>query len=391
VITNSSRADEARLLAQRTEFPSLAQNVYLMSHTLGAMPRKARAYAQQFLDGWEAETFHTLEREWIPTMTRLAETIARVLGAAANTVTVLPNCSTALAVIASALPVDGARRRVVYDDLNFTTVHNVWQAQARHGVEVEIVPSRDGIAPPIEDILAAIDERTLVVPISHVQFRNAAAYDVPRIVERAHEVGALVFLDCYQSAGIVPVELARWGVDLACGGSIKWACGGPGVGYLYVHPALAPRLEPTMTGWLAHAEPFAFDLGPMRYAQGPWRFAGGVPAIPSMYTALAGWEAIDRLGVEAIRAKSLRQTALVREHALRRGCAINTPVADDARGGTMTIDFPGAQDACGLLQARRFLVDHRPRGGMRISPHFYTTDDEIEAFFAEFDLVRASL
>ncbi len=388
---HSQKVDQDPFLAKRSEYPSLTQNIYLISHTLGAMPQAARSNAQEFLDGWELETFHTLERAWIPAMESLANTIARVLGVAPNTVTLQPNCSTALAVIASALRADGARRRVVYDDLNFTTVHNVWQVQERHGLEMQIVPSPDGISLPTEALIAAIDERTLVVPISHVQFRNAAMYDVPRIVERAHEVGALVFLDCYQSAGIVPLELERWGVDLACGGSIKWACGGPGVGYLYVNPKVAARLEPTMTGWLAHEDPFAFELGPMRYAQGPWRFASGVPAIPSMYTARAGWEAIDQLGVEAIRAKSLRQTAFVREQALQRGCRIQTPSADDARGGTMTIDFPGAQQACSMLQERHILVDFRPRGGMRISPHFYTSDDELDALFTELDIVRASL
>jgi kynureninase len=383
--------EEKELLALRAEFPSLGNHVYLISHTLGAMPRAARAHAQAFLDGWEVETFHTLERAWVPSMMDLADTIARVIGVAPGTVMIVPNCSTALAVVASAMSFRGPRRTVVYDDLNFSTVHYVWQAQERHGAEIRIVRSRDGITPPTEDLLAAIDERTLIVPVSHVQFRNGAAYDVPRLVERAHEVGALVFLDCYQSAGIVPLALAEWGVDLACGGSIKWACGGPGVGWLYVRPDLALELEPTVTGWLAHAEPFAFDLGPMRYATDRWRWATGVPPIPSVYTGRAGWEILARVGVEAIRRKSLRQTALIRDYALRRGLAVTTPSADGERGGTMAIDFPGAREACRILQERNVLVDYRPQGGMRVSPHLYTTDDEIEAFMRELDVVRAKL
>jgi kynureninase len=213
-------------------------------------------------------------------------------------------------------------------------------------------------------------------------------YDAHRVIERAHAVGAMVLLDVYQSAGTVPLHLAEWGCDLACGGSVKWACGGPGAAYLYVRPDLVGKLEPTASGWFSHAEPFAFDMGPMRYAGDVWRMIGGTMSMPAIYTARPGWETIARLGVERIRAKSLRQTRLLRELVQSRGFAVNTPKGDAERGGTICFDFAGAEGVSRELVRRRFFHDYRPRCGLRVSPHFYTTDDEIYGFVAELDDVR---
>ena len=186
----------------------------------------------------------------------------------------------------------------------------------------------------------------------------------------------------------MPLALREWGCDLACGGSVKWACGGPGAGYLYVRPDLVEKLEPAMTGWFAHAEPFAFDMGPMRYAKDVWRMIGGTMPVPAVYTARAGWETIARLGVDRIRAKSLRQTRLLRELVLARGFTVNTPTGDAERGGTVCFDFPGADAVSRELVRRRFFHDYRPRCGIRASPHFYTTDDELRAFMDALDDVR---
>jgi kynureninase len=264
----------------------------------------------------------------------------------------------------------------------------VWQQQRRRGADVVVVESDDGIHPPTEKLLAAIDERTLLVPISHVLFRSSAMYDARRVIERAHAVGAMVLLDVYQSAGTVPLHLADWGCDIACGGSVKWACGGPGAAYLYVRPDVLDRLQPMATGWFAHAEPFAFDMGPMRYAGDAWRMIGGTMAVPAVYMARAGWETIARLGVDRIRAKSLRQTKLLRDLVDERGFTVNTPRSDDARGGTVCFDFAAAPAVSRELVRRRFFHDYRPRCGLRVSPHFYTTDDEVRAFVETLDDVR---
>ena len=385
--------DETLLLATREEFPSLNRGVHFISHSLGAMPRAARVHATAFLDDWENDSINAWNK-WLPAVRSLGDTIADVLGVAAGTVSIHPNVSTVQAVVScftyDAKSPFGPRKKIVYDDLNFSTVHYVWQEQGRRGAEICLVRSKDGIHAPIEELLAAIDEQTLLVPISHVLFRSSAMYDAKRVIDRAHEVGALVLLDCYQSAGTVPLRLQEWGCDMACGGSVKWACGGPGAGYLYVRPDLRASLQPMATGWFSHAEPFAFDMGPMRYADDAWRMIGGTPAVPAVFTARAGWEVVRRLGVDAIRSKSLRQTKLMRSLVERRGFTGNTPRDDDARGGTLCFDFPGADVVSKALNQKSFFHDHRPRCGIRVSPHFYTTDEEIDRFMSELDRLRAA-
>jgi len=382
--------DESALLALRSEFPTLATSVHLISHSLGAMPRKARERANEFFDLWEhdsIEAWHT----WLPYVTEIGDVIADVIGVPHGSVVMNQNVSTIQAIVASALDFTGPRNRVVYSSLNFSTVHYVWQETARRGAEVVIVPGKDGIHAPMEELLAAIDERTLIVPISHVLFRSSGVKDVKAILKKAHSVGALVFLDCYQSAGTIPLSLAEWGVDLACGGSVKWACGGPGAAYLYVRPDLLTRFEPMFTGWFGHAEPFSFDMGKMRYAENIWRMVGGTPAIPALYAARAGWEIVRQLGVDKIRAKSLRQTRLLRELCEEQGFTINTPRDDAQRGGTICFSFPGDAKVSKALLDRRFFHDYRPACGLRASPHFYNTDDEVRSFVDEVVRLRKAL
>ena len=388
----SAASTEQPLLAVRNEFPTLEKGVHLISHSLGAVPRRARQYAMQFMDEWENDSINAWG-SWLPAVRSLSDTIGRVIGVDPGTVVLLPNVSIVQSVVASCFTFDaksafGGRNKIVYDDLNFSTVHYVWQEQQRRGAELTLVRSKDGIHPPVEELLAAIDERTLLVPISHVLFRSSAMYDAKRIIDRAHEVGAMVLLDCYQSAGTVPLLLKEWNVDMACGGSVKWACGGPGAAYLYIRPDLLPKLQPMATGWFGHAEPFAFDMGPMRYAEDAWRMIGGTPPIPAVYTARAGWEMIEKLGVPAIRRKSLRQTTLLRSMVEERGFTVNTPRADDARGGTICFDFDGAEAVSRELSQRKFFHDYRPRCGLRVSPHYYTTDGELDAFMRALDEAR---
>ncbi|MGO9713513.1 MAG: aminotransferase class V-fold PLP-dependent enzyme [Polyangiaceae bacterium] len=390
----SPTGDEAALLATRSEFPTLAKGVHLISHSLGAMPKKARAYATQFLDEWENESINSWH-EWLPAVRSLADLVGRILGVDPGTIAMLPNVSTIQGIVASCFTFDSGngfegRNKIVYDDLNFSTVHYVWQEQQRRGAELCLVKSRDGVHAPLEELLEAIDERTLLVPISHVLFRSSAMYDAKRVIDRAHEKGAMVLLDCYQSAGTVPLALKEWNVDMACGGSVKWACGGPGAAYLYVRPDVLTKLRPMSTGWFSHAEPFAFDMGPMRYASDVWRMIGGTMPVPALYTARAGWEMLERIGVKAVRAKSLRQTSLLRAQVEARGFTVNTPAHDEARGGTICFDFPGAEAVSRELSERKFFHDYRPKCGLRVSPHYYTTDGEITAFLEELDKVKAS-
>ena len=381
---------ESDLLALREQFPALASSVYMISHSLGAMPRAAQVALNEYAQLWVEKSITAWE-DWIKESKLAAARIEKILGAASGTVQMATNVSQVQATLASCLDYSGPRNRVVYTSLNFPTVSYVWKAEERRGAEVVVVPSDDGIGVPTERLLAAIDERTLVVPISHVLFRSSFIQDAAAIVKRAHEVGAMVILDTYQSAGTIPLDVTALGVDFVCGGSVKWLCGGPGAAYLYVRPDLIPRFAPRTTGWFAHRAPFAFTMPDQEYAEDVSRYGGGTLAIAPLYQARAGAELIGRIGVTAIRQKSLRQTAHMLKRAAEAGYRINSPQSESQRGGTVVMDFAGADKVCAELNRRKFFCDHRPGGGLRASPHFYTTDAEVDRFMDEVETLRRAL
>jgi kynureninase len=376
-------AVEDDLVEWRKEFPALEGCIHLISHSLGAVPRKAGERLQEYAALWALRSITAWE-EWLPEVDRAAARIGALLGAPAGTVTMNQNVSTVQAVLASCFDYQaGGRDTILYDELNFPSVSYVWKAEERRGARVRIVPSET------EALLEAIDERTLVVPISHVLFKTSGLLDAKRIAQRAHEVGAMVILDTYQSLGTVPFDVVDLDVDFACGGSVKWLCGGPGAAYLYVRKDLIPRFAPRVTGWFGHEKPFAFAMPEQRYAEGIWRYVGGTPAIAALYQSSAGQEIIAQVGVANIRQKSLRQTARMLEMVDERGFRVNSPREPDLRGGTVVFDFEGSGAVAAELNRRRFFCDHRPGVGIRVSPHFYTKDEEIDLFFAEVDKLRA--
>ena len=381
---------ESDLLALREQFPALASSVYMISHSLGAMPRAAQVALNEYAQLWVEKSITAWE-DWIKESKLAAARIEKILGAAAGTVQMATNVSQVQATLASCLDYSGPRNRVVYTSLNFPTVSYVWKAEERRGAEVVVVPSDDGIGVPTERLLAAIDERTLVVPISHVLFRSSFIQDAAAIVKRAHEVGAMVILDTYQSAGTIPLDVTALGVDFVCGGSVKWLCGGPGAAYLYVRPDLIPRFTPRTTGWFAHRAPFAFTMPDQEYAEDVSRYGGGTLAIAPLYQARAGAELIGSIGVTAIRQKSLRQTAHMLKRAADAGYRINSPQSESQRGGTVVMDFAGADKVCAELNRRKFFCDHRPGGGLRASPHFYTTDAEVDRFMDEVETLQRAV
>ena len=380
---------EQDLLALRGEFPALAQSVYMISHSLGAMPQATQAALSEFTSLWVNKSIVAWE-DWLRESQQAANRIERILGAAAGTVQMATNVSQVQSTIASCLDYRAPRNRVVYTDMNFPSVSYIWKAEERRGAEVVLVQSEDGISVPTERMLAAIDERTLIVPISHVLFRSSYIQDAAAIVKRAHEVGALVLLDVYQSAGIVPLDVTALGVDFATGGSVKWLCGGPGAAYLYVRPDLIRSFSPRTTGWFANRAPFAFTMPEQDYADGIARFGGGTLAIAPLYQARAGAELIGTLDLQVVRRKSLRQTAYLIERCVSAGYRLNSP-RDEQRGGTVCFDFPGADKVCAELNRRRFFCDHRPGAGIRCSPHFYNTDEEVARFMDEVAKIRSSL
>jgi kynureninase len=300
------------------------------------------------------------------------------------------NVSVCQSLILSCFDLRGPRNRIVYESLNFPSVKYVYEQHARQaGAEIVEVPSEDGITVETERLLAAIDERTLLVPISHVIFRSAAIQDVAAIVEKAHRVGALVVLDVYQSVGTVPFSLTELGVDFATGGSVKWLCGGPGAGFLYVRPDLVQQFAPAATGWAAHRQPFAF-AETMDYAADHHRFLTGTPAVPALYAAESGYDLLNEIGVARVRAKSQRQTSRLIELADARGWRVNSPRDPEQRGGSVIIDLPNGAAIVRELARRDILVDYRPGAGIRLGPHYFNTDEELEIVVSEIDQIVAS-
>jgi len=379
------------LLKWRAEFPILDRAVYLLSHSLGAMPRATFDRLHEYADIWATRGVRAWAEGWWDMPVSVGNQIAHIIGAASDTVVMHQNVSICQSLILSSLlplPPDSKRNKIVYEELNFPSVMYVYEAHARaHGLRIETVKSDDGITMPLERMLAAIDEQTLLVPISHVLFKSAYLQDAKAITERAHEVGALVVLDTYQSAGTVPFNVAELKVDFATGGSVKWLCGGPGAGYLYVRPDLIDRFQPKTTGWMAHEHPFAFEPE-MHYAPNITRFLHGSPAIPALYAARSGYEIINEIGVTAIREKSVRQTQLLISLAEEAGFRVTSPKDPARRGGTITVWDDHAAAITKELVRREFIVDYRPGAGVRISPHFYTKDEELELIIAEMKKIR---
>ena len=378
------------LLGWRSEFPILDKTTYLVSHSLGAMPRAARARLNEYADTWAARGVRAWAEGWWQMPVSTGDKIARLIGAPPGTVVMHQNVSVCQALILSCFDFAGRRNKIVYDDLNFPSVMYVYEAHRARGARVTMVPSQDGVTVPLERLLAAIDEETQLVPISHVVFKSGFVQDLPAITRRAHDVGALVVADIYQSAGTVPVDVTAWGVDFATGGAVKWLCGGPGAGYLYVAPRLRDGLEPLVTGWMAHERPFAFEAGPIRYSKDATRFLHGSPAIPALYAAEAGYDIVNRIGVAQIRQKSVRQVALLLELARERGYRTRTPERAEQRGGMVILDVPHAEAVTRELIRREILVDYRPGAGIRLSPHFYTTDDELRHAVEQIAAILAS-
>jgi kynureninase len=366
------------LLRYRPEFPILERTTYLISNSLGAMPRAVYQALNAYGDTWSTRGVRAWEERWWMLAVDVGNRIAGLMNAPANATAIHQNVTTCQAMVASCFDFSGRRNKIVYTDLNFPSVMYFWEAQQSRGARVHMVKTDDGIHVPTDRLLQAIDEDTLLVPISHVIFRSAYINDAKAIIERAHRVGALVLLDTFQSLGTVPVDVQELDPDFVCGGVLKWLCGGPGTAYLYVRPDLGRKLKPSFTGWMAHEDPFAFETGATRYAELPFRFMHGTPNVPAMEAAIPGLKIIAEVGVDRIREKSNRQTARLIKLADARGWQVNTPRDAEQRGGTVSIAMPNAREVCAELLRRDVLVDYRPNAGVRMSPHFYNSDEELD-------------
>jgi kynureninase len=369
----------------RAEFPILETCTYLVSHSLGAMPKRTRDSLLAYADAWSTRGVRAWHEGWWEMGRTTGDLLASILGVDTGTISIHQNVSVAMGIIGSCHRYDGPRNKIVLTDLEFPTNMYLFEGFRRYGAEIVYVPSRDSIRTDLERLLEAIDERTALVPLSVVLFRSSYIQDARAVIERAHRVGARVILDVYQAAGTIPLQIAAMNADFAVGGSVKWLCGGPGAGYLYVRPDLARELEPGLIGWAAHAHPFAFETGPIVYAPGAERFQSGTPNIPALYSARPGYEIVRQIGVPAIREKSLRLTRRIIDHAQRAGYELNTPLDDTERAGAVVIDIPSGEAVSSELIRRNVIVDYRPGGGIRMAPHFYNTAEEVDRAMALLD------
>jgi kynureninase len=366
----------------RERFAGLERNTWLVSHSMGAPPKAAAetltAYHEQWADGGPEGAWPL----WLERMRSIGDGIGAIIGAPPGSVSLAPNVSLLQSAIASSRDPRAARNEIVYEALQFPSLAYVWTAWERTGAKTVRVPTDDGRTIPTERICEAITERTALVVLSHAYYQSAVLIDLPPIVARARETGALVVLDAYQTTGIVPYDVVALDLDLVVGGSHKWLCGGPGCGWIYVKPSLAARFRPMTTGWFAHRDPFAFEPPPIEYARDQMRWASGTPTIPGYLAAQAGHDIIREIGVPAIREHNTRLTARLTQAALERGWQITTPLDPALRTGWVGIDVPEGPRVLQALHERRIFVDYRPGCGLRVSAHAYTTDEEIERFIS---------
>jgi kynureninase len=372
------------LAALRAEFPILERSVYMISNSLGAMPRGAAAGLAEYAETWATRGVRAWAERWWGMGLEVGNKVAPLIGAPAASVSMHENVTTAQAIVLSTLPLPvGPRRRIVCCEGDFPSMIYLCRAQQALGFEITVVPSEPDLSVDVQRVLDAVDERTALVAVSHVLFRSAFILDPAPIVDRAHAVGAAVVLDTYQSAGIVPVDVTALGVDFATGGCLKWLCGGPGNAFLYTRPDLARTVRPRLTGWFSHPEPFAFRLDDFEPLGDARRMMTGTPSIPAWHAALAGLDILAAVGIDSVRARSQALTSRLLALVDLHGFKTVAPRDPDRLGGTVAVDVPDGVQVARTLNARDFVVDYRPGAGIRVSPHVYNTEEEVDALVNE--------
>ncbi len=369
------------LLVHRARFPILATTNYLISNSLGAVPEATGARLREYFETWATRGVRAWEEGWWTLAADLGNLVAPLIGAGRDEVVFQPNVTIAHAVMFSCFAFDARRPKLVTDAMHFPSILYLLDGLRAQGAEVVVVPTEDGVSVDTNRLIEAIDEGTAFVNVSHVLFKSAYIHDIAAIAERARAVGAITIVDGYQSVGAMPVDVSALGVDIYIGGCLKWLCGGPGTAFSWARPDLHARLAPTLTGWMAHARPFAF-APEFERRDDSWRFLHGTPNIPALYAAMSGLEIVNAVGIDAIRAKSLRQTGRLLALADAHGFPCTTPRDPSRRGGTVAIDAPHGLEVARGLKALDILCDYRPGAGIRLSPHFYTRDDELDAAVA---------
>jgi kynureninase len=384
---NPSSSDP--LAHYREHFPILAHANYLISNSLGAVPSSTAASLQSYYEAWAARGVRAWEDSWWTLVSDLGDLVAPLIGARRGEVIFQPNVTLSHAVVFSAVCFAGPRNKIVTDAMHFPSILYLIDEQRKYSAKLDVVPSHDGITVDTDELLDRIDEQTAIVNVSHVLFKSAYIHDVAAITAKARRVGALTVIDGYQAVGTIPVDVRALGIDVYIGGCLKWLCGGPGAAFLWVDPAVRGRLEPVLTGWMAHQRPFSFERSQDRRTDA-WRLLHGTPSIPALYAAKPGVQLIDEVGIHVIREKSQRQTQRLLDLADREGYPCTTPRDPARRGGTVAINVENAYEISQSLKALDILCDYRPGAGIRFSPHFYNLDSELDTAVEAIREIRSS-
>jgi kynureninase len=385
------------LEAIREEFPILKKCVYLISNSLGAVPQGVRKDLLAYYELWANEGVSAWSQEWWDLARRIGDKVASLLHAEKDTVSMMTNATLAhwVALSTKFQSKNTNRTKIIMTDQDFpSSIYAVQKISEFMDWKVHIVRSDDRAGIDVDNVLSHIDEETLFVATSHVYFKSAYIQDISRIIDYAHQMGAWTAIDGYHAPGCIPVDLAELKVDFYIGGCLKWLCGGPGSAFLYVRPELASSTQPQLTGWLAHRSPFSFSEK-MDFIEGSYRFLSGTPPIPSLYTARAGLEIIEGIGVPQIRRKSLSQTSLIITNAKKRHFEVFSPEVEELRGGAVSVCVPFAFQVKQALEKRNIKVDYRKgiKGEpdvIRIGPHFYTRNEEILTLFETMDTIYST-
>lgn len=374
----------------RSRFPIFRNKIYLNSCSKGALSEEVQAAYASYLDSWREKG--SAWEDWVETQERTRAKVARFIGASEDEVAVSFCASTALAGLASALSYEGARRRILLDDLQFPTVAHNWLAQARRGAVIGRVRAQ-GQRLPVRAFQEALDDSVLLASVTHVGFRNGYRQDLAAVVAAARDAGALTLIDDYQSSGTCPLDVHDLGCDFLVTGCLKYLLGSSGLAFLYARRELLERLEPTITGWFGQEKPYDFDIERATYHHSARRFETGTPPVPNLYAGLAGLDLLSSVDPSDVERHLAQLSSELIARAKDRGWSILTPEEPERRGPLVVIEAHDADRLVSVLGDEGIVVSARGNG-LRASFHYYNTPEDVghlvRALDAHADLVVAA-
>ena len=360
--------------AWRRRIPLLGSCIPMANCSQGAQTDATRAAGERYLESWNRTGMDW--DAWMEEVRLAKAAFASLIGASPEDIAVFSSVSEATSAVASALEFTGKKRRVVVSEMEFPTTGHVWLAQQRRGAQVVWVEMHDGIIDS-SDYDRIITDETALVAACHGYYVNGFTQDIGQIAARAHHVGALVFADAYQTAGVWPIDVKATGVDFLASGNLKYLMGVPGIAFLYVRPGLVESLQPSVTGWFGRTNPFAFDAKRLDWSAGASRFDSGTPPIVNAYIARAGMEMILSIGINRIRAWHEVLSQRLRDGGRERGLKLHG-TNDLTRKTANSAFFVNDSHAIEATMRARGVLPSARGSVIRLAPHFYNTLDDVD-------------